>query len=134
LGAVEELGAFIDSESTRFTVGTNLFYHLMPSEPNAATSIVEYPGEGATETFGGDLPKYESARVAITCRSTSSTAARANAHAAWVAAFKIANETLSGKSWLKCTPLQSPFFLKRDEQNRPLFQFNAACVRRTTST
>ena len=52
---------------------------MLPNEPNTAASIIEYPGGPATDTFAGDLPKYEDARVAITCRSTSSVTARANA-------------------------------------------------------
>ncbi len=134
MGLVEEIATHLDSESTRFTAGTNLFGNGKVLEPNTATWVIEYPGGAATDTFAGDLPKYEDARVAITCRSTSSATARANAHAAWVAVSKIANETLSGKSWLRAKPLQSPFLLDRDEQNRVMFQFNVACTRRTTST
>lgn len=134
MGLVEELATFIDAESTRFTSGTNLFGNAKPPEPNTATWIIEYPGGAAIDTLAGDLPKFEDARVAITCRSTSSVTARANAKAAWVACHKIANETLSGVSWLRARPLQSPFLLERDEQNRPVFQFNVQCLRRTTST
>ena len=134
MGLVEELAAHIDSESTRFSLGGSLFLNSLPDEPNAATSIIEYPGGPSMETLAGDLPKYDNSRVAITCRSTSSVTARANAQAAWVAAYKITNESLSGTSWLRCAPLQTPFLLKRDEQNRVLFQFNCAAIRRTTST
>lgn len=134
MGLVEELGTFLDSESTRFTLATNLSLNMLPSEPNTATSIIEYPGSAATDTFQGDLPKFEDARVAITCRSTSSATARANAKAAWVAVNRINNESLSSVSWLRAKPLQSPFLLDRDEQNRVLFQFNCQCLRRTTST
>lgn len=134
MGLVEELGVHIDSESTRFTLGTNLMLNAMVDEPNTATSVVEYGGAAADYVFAGDLPVNENARVAITCRSTSSVTARANAHAAWVAVQKITNEALSGKTWLRAVPLQSPFLLGRDAQGRVLFRFNASCMRRTTST
>ena len=111
-----------------------MFINSSPDEPATATSIVEYGGSPPDYVFGNDLPTNENARVQISCRSTSSTKARANAHAAWVAVGKIANETLSGKSWLRATPLQSPFLLRRDEQNRVIFAFNCAAMRRTTST
>lgn len=134
MGLVEELGTFLDTASTRFTLGTNLYLQMLPDEPHTAASITEYPGAAPTQVFAGDLPAFENARVAITCRSTSSATARANAHAAWVAVQKIANESLSSVSWLRASPIQSPFLLKRDAQGRDVFQFSAACVRRTTST
>ena len=131
---VEEIATFIDSESTRFSLGTSTFINSLPDEPNRASSVIETPGAPADYVFANDLPVNENARVAITTRSTSSATARADANAAWVAVQKIANEALSGKTWLRAAPVQSPFFLKRDEQNRPMFQFNVACTRRTTST
>ena len=134
MGLVEELGTFLDTQSTRFTIGTSLFLNALPDEPNRASSITEYGGGAADDVFAGDLPINENARVAVTCRSTSSVTARADIGAAWVGLQRITNEALSGVSWLRCKPVQSPFLLRRDEQNRVLFQSNFDCVRRTTST
>ena len=135
MGLIEELGTFLDGESTRFTLGTNLFLNTpIPDEPNAAASIVEYPGSAPDYVFANDLPSFENARVAVTCRSTSSATARTNIHTAWVALQRVTNETLSSKSWLRCSAVQSPFFLKKDEQGRPVYQANFSCQRRTTST
>ncbi len=131
---VEELGVFLAAQSTRFTLGTNLTLDLMPDEPDTATAITEHGGAEPDYVFANDLPVNENARVAVTCRSTSSTKARADAGAAWVALGKIENETLSSVSWLRCKPIQSPFLLRRDEQGRVIYQFNADCTRRTTST
>lgn len=134
MGLVEELGTFVDTASTRFTVGTNLFLNALPDEPGTATALIEYAGGEPEFVFAGELPVNENARVQVSCRSTSSTKARANANAAWVAVSGIANESLSGKSWLRAKPIQSPFLLKRDEQNRIVFAFNCDIARRTTST
>ena len=131
---MEELGTFLDSASTRWTIGTNLFLNAFPDEPNRATSLVEYGGSAPVHVFSGDLPSFENPRIAVTCRSTSSVTARADAGAAWVELQRIANESLSGKSYLRCVPVQSPFLLGRDEQNRPSFRFNLDVMRRTTST
>ena len=84
--------------------------------------------------FSGDLPVYENQRVQMSCRALASTKARADINAAWVAVSGIANETLSGKSWLRARPLQSPFVLDRDAQGRVIFAFNIDIMRRTTST
>lgn len=134
MGAVEELGTFLAAQSTRFVLGTRTFLNALPDEPNRASSVTEYGGGAADDVFGNDLPINENSRVAITCRSTSSTQARTDAKTAWVAIHKIANESLSGTSWLRAKAVQSPFLLRRDEGGRVLYQFNATCVRRTTST
>lgn len=134
MGLVEELGTHLDTESTRFALGTNLALNYTPDEPNTCASIIEYGGAAPDYSFSGDLPINENARVAVTCRSTSHATARANMHAAWVALQKITNETLSNVSWLRCSAVQSPFLLGKDPQGRAEYRANFDCVRRTTST
>jgi len=134
MGLVEELGTYLDAASTRYTIGTNLFLNALPDEPATAASITEHGGSAPDYVFAGDLPVNENARVALTCRSTFSTKARANIHAGWVAFQGITNESLSSKSWLRCSAVQSPFLLRRDEQGRVEFQASFDCARRTTST
>ncbi len=134
MGLIEELGTFVDTASTRFTLGTNAFLNHLPDEPNTATSLVEYGGGEPDYVFANDLPVNENQRVQIACRSTSSATARANVNAAWVAVSGIANESLSSHSWLRAKPVQSPFLMRRDEQGRVIFAFNCDCARRTTST
>ena len=134
MGLVEELGTYLDTASTRYTIGTNLFLNALPDEPATATSITEYGGGPPDYVFANDLPVNENQRVQMACRSTSSTKARANANAGWVAVSGIANESLSSHSWLRAVPVQSPFLLRRDEQGRVIFAFNFDAVRRTTST
>jgi hypothetical protein len=133
VGLVEELGTFLDSESTRFTLGTNLFLNALPDEPNAAASITETPGGQPVHVLAGDLPAWENARVAVTCRSTSSATARANINDAWFQLQEITNETLSSRSWLRCSAVQSPFLMGRDAQGRTKYQVNFDCARRTTA-
>src|SRR3990167_3035417 len=132
MGLVEEMGTFLAAQSTRFVLGTRTFLNALPDEPNRASSVTEYGGAAADDVFANDLPVNENARVAITCRSTSSTQARADARAGWLAVHKINNEALSGVSWLRAKAVQSPFLLRRDEQGRILYQFNCDCTRRTT--
>ena len=134
MGLIEELGTYVATASTRFTLGTNAFLNNLPDEPATASSFVEYGGGPPYFTLGGSLPKYERQRVQVACRSTSSVTARANVGAAWVAVSAIANTTLSSHGWLRAEPVQSPFLMRRDEQGRVLYAFNCDCVRRTTST
>lgn len=134
MGLVEELGTFLDTESTRFTLGTNLFLNLLPDEPNTAAAIVETGGFAPAQVMGDNmLPAWENQRVAVTCRSTSSATARANMNDAWFQLQEVANETLSSRSWLRVSAVQSPFLLGRDPQGRVQFQANFDCARRTTA-
>jgi len=131
---VEELATFVAAASTRFTLGTNMFLNHQPDEPDTASSLIELGGTLPEHTFGNDLPSFENARVAFTHRSTSSTKARGDSKAAWVAVQAIVNETLSGVSWLRASAVQSPFLLGRDTQDRVVYRFDVDCMRRTTST
>ena len=133
MGLVEELGTFLDSESTRFTAGTNLFGNWLPSEPGTAASITETGGLPPVHTFGSDLPKYERQRVQLLCRSSNSTTARANINDAWVQLQEITNESLSSRSWLRVSAVQSPFSLGQDDLGRHLFACNFDCLRLTTA-
>lgn len=133
MSVLEELGGYLDAQSTRFTAGTNLFYNWLPSEPGTAASIIETGGLAPAYTFAGDLPKFENQRVQVMCRSTSSTRARANMNDAWFQLQEVANETLSSRSWLRVAAVQSPFSVGQDEQGRWLFAANFDCVRATTA-
>ena len=133
MGLIEELGTFLDSESTRFALGSSLFLNWLPSEPGTAASIIETGGLAPAYTFGTDLPRYENARIQLLCRSTSSTRARANANDAWIQLQEVTNESLSARSWLRVSAVQSVFSLGQDEQGRWIFGCNYDCIRMTTA-
>ncbi len=130
---MEEVGTFLDAQSTRFSLGTNLWLNYLPNEPDTAASIIETGGNEPQYVLAGDLPAWENARIAVTCRSTSSATARANINDAFLQLPEVDNEALSGRSWLRIKPVQSPFLLERDERGRVVFQVNFDCVRRTTA-
>lgn len=133
MGLIEEVGSFLDTQSTRFAAGTNLFYNFMPDEPGTATSLIETGGLPPQHHFSGDLPSWENARLQVSCRSTSSTQARANMNDAWFQLQEVANETLSSRTWLRISAVQSPFLLERDAKGRVVFAANFDCVRATTA-
>lgn len=131
---IEEVGAFLDAASTRYAAGTSLFYNFAPDEPNRCCSIIETGGTAPTRVFAGDRPAWENARIQLTHRSTSSATARADANAAWFILEGVYNESLSSKSYLRISAVQSPFLLERDSRGRVVFACNYDVVRRTTST
>lgn len=134
MGLIEEVGAFLDTASTRYAAGTSLFYNHLPDEPNRATAIYETGGVAPQQHFSGDLPSWENARVQLIHRSTSSVTARADANAAWYILQQVANEALSSVSYLRISPVQSVFLLERDDRGRPVFAANYDVVRLTTSS
>jgi hypothetical protein len=134
VASVDEFAAFLDASSTRFTVGTNLFVNWQADEPDTCTTIYETGGLAPVQRFANDLPAYEQPAFQVVCRAAASSAARANIHAAWIIAQRVANETLSSKTWLRIEPLQSPFFLERDVRGRYTYAVNFVGMRATTST
>lgn len=131
MGLVEEVGSYLDSNSTRFTLGTNLYLNWMVDEPGTAASIIESAGVPPAFTMGPSTkPCWENVRFQVVCRSTSSTRARANADAAFAIFCGVANQTLSGTTFLRISPVQSVFFLGRDDSGRVEFAFNCDAMRR----
>lgn len=131
MGMAEDLVTYLDAQSTRFTAGTNLYINDLPHEPATCASLVETPGLPPTYTMGNSTkPAWEQPGFQMSFRSTSSTKARANAQAAWDLLESVANQALSGTTFMRVNLTQSPFFLKRDSQDRPVFAFNGICMRR----
>lgn len=124
MGMVEDLGAYLDSNSTRWAAGTSLFYNFMPSEPNRCGAIIETGGSAPARAFGSTGPSWEQGRVQVTCRSTSSATARADIDAAFVLLEAVENETLTSNYFLRVSAVQSPFLMERDAQGRPVFGCN----------
>ena len=121
---VEDLGAYLDSNSTRWAAGTSLFYNYLPDAPNRAASIVETGGSAPARAFGSTGPSWEQGRVQVVCRSTSSATARADADAAFALLEGIQNQTLTSNIFLRVSAVQSVFLLERDAKGRPVFGCN----------
>lgn len=125
MGMVEDIGTFLAAQSTLFVLGTKTFLNYLPDSPNRAQSIVETGGM-APEFVAGPSTKVaiEHPRIQVVCRSTSSTAARADMDKAWVILNGVTNQTLSGTTYLRISAAQSPFLLERDAKGRPVFAAN----------
>lgn len=125
MGMIEDVGAYLDNNSTRWAAGTSLFYNYMPDAPNRCGAIIETPGSPPARAFGSTGPSWEQGRIQVTCRSTSSATARADIDAAFALLEGVANQTLTSNLFLRISAVQSPFLLARDERGRPTFAFNA---------
>lgn len=131
MGLVEELATYLDTSSTRFALGTNLFLNDLPDIPATATGIYETGGIEPTRTFRPSTKAaWENPRVQLYCRSTSSVTARANIDAAYDIFEGVIDTTLSGTTYLRVSAIQSPFLLERDQGGRVVFACNFDAMRR----
>lgn len=134
MGLVEEVGTYLAAQlSTRFTLGTNLYLNYMPDEPVTSAVIIEYPGAPPTDVFGRK-PAIELPRFQLVCRSSGDgsgpTISRANIDAAFTTLHGVANQSLSGSTYLSISAIQSPFLLDRDPRGRVEFACNFEAMRR----
>ena len=131
MGLIEELATYLDSGSTKYALGTNLFMNDLPDIPATATAIFETGGVPPSRTFAPSTrAAWENQRVQVYCRSTSSVTARANMETAWALLDAVVNTTLSGTTYLRVEAIQSPFLLNRDQAGRVAYAANFDCARR----
>jgi hypothetical protein len=131
---LDEIGAFLEAEGVGI-IGQTLFLGSMPQdEPgtgsqDAVMAVIEIPGQ--TRVAMHDLAKYERPYLQIATRGApyGYPAARLKAQEAWDALDGVANTALSGATYLLIEALQSPYFLRTDDLNRPYLIFNCRCAR-----
>lgn len=126
---LDELAAFLDAASTRFTAGTNLFADFLPDEPNRATLLVEMPGGPPARVMSTGSPAWENARFAVFSRSTSSTQAHDDLDVAWNTFEGVVNQSLSGTYYLRVAANESPYLWGRDEIGRAHFTASFSVMR-----
>ena len=121
MSAMDDLAVYLDSQSTAFTQGTNLYRGYLPESTAKAAAIFETGGVGPSHTFASRV--YENPRVQVIARSTrpvagspaSATGVRALIETAWRTFDGIFNATVNSITYLRVVPVQSPFLLEVDE-------------------
>lgn len=125
-GLVQEVGTYLASQLS-LTRGTNLFEGIMPETPNACLAVLTYAGGPSELGFGVTTGvQYEQPGLAIWCRGEPNdyTTPRDQAHSARQALAKVQATSLSGTLYHYIIPLQSPFVLETDENERRVLAFN----------
>ncbi len=133
---LDEIAKLIDDNSTSRTVGTNLFKGFAPARaPATATFLHEYPGQAPSLRMGSSTPFFELPRIQVVDRSTDYVTAR-NASEHWYKLFMGTDNTTlkpstgaTGTWYLALTPLQSPFYLGQDANERHEFAFNVEAMK-----
>lgn len=108
--------------------GVDLFTFL-PDQPDALVALLPYQGESGGWRDDQGLPLDDAPRFQVNVRDPSETAATAKAKQVH-AVLHIRQRVVGGTWYMAIEPLQTPFFLKRDESNRALVVFNVRAWKR----
>ena len=126
MGILEEIGALLVANSLG-TLGSDLFLVRTPPVPDACTTIYETGGKAPDYTHDQAAPRYENPTIKVIVRSDKEKnykAAKDKARQIWLVLGAIRNQNLSGTRYLSIVPIQSPFSLGPDENNRLLISAN----------
>jgi hypothetical protein len=108
------------------TVGTDVFKSTMPTSPDAAVALYETGGLAPEKRFGAAGVDWERPAVQIVVRGAPGDyeTARTTSQTIFENVAEIETEDLSGTRYYLSDPLQNPFALDVDEQDRPSVAFN----------
>lgn len=120
---LDEIAAYIATNG-HGTVGTTIFKGRMPEAPADAIALHEYGGGSPDFTHDSDTPIMESPRVQVMVRHSSYSTGRTLIEAIYRDLCRVHNQSLSGTYYYRLIPQQSPFYLRRDENERVEFTVN----------
>ncbi len=128
---LHEIAAYLESQSVG-TRGTDLFTGFMPDTPNEIVVVYENPGSPPSRVHSKVGTSLEHPQIAVWARGTPDgdyDGPRQKAQDAYNALALIVNSTLSAVLYLDVMPLQQPFLLERDDNQRAIIGFNAAVTK-----
>ena len=112
------------------TLGTNLFLGREPASPDTCVTLYEPGGAAPDDPVGGNTaPSLENPGLQVRSRAAAYSTAQSLAVDVWALLAKVINETLTSTTYLKISPVQSPFALDRDDQDRMIFVCNFDVVK-----
>lgn len=125
-----EITTYLAGAALGLTAGTNLFAGPLPAAEAggaAQVGLVGYFGTRPSEPgFGSADLKHEWPRLQVQVRGPQDDlqAADTLAHNVYKALGRVQAMTLTGTFYKQITCLQPPFFLKYDDNRRPIVAFN----------
>lgn len=127
---LEDLGGYLDSSTASLTLGTNLFYGLMPETVDNVVALYENAGAAPNFTLGSsNLPQMERPQLQVLVRNTAYSTGRSLAETIYRTLTAIANQTINTNSYLRVEALGMPAVLERDSSKRVIFTMNFDVVR-----
>jgi hypothetical protein len=134
-GVAESVAAIIETGTTAYRRGVNIFGDVMPETTGVAIAVVSAMGLPPVTRFGSNLPAFEIPRVVVLARSTAPagntvpdpTNALAAIRHAWEQMERwAAGAPSSGHAVVhRCETLHSPFLSDRDSAGRVTYEFSA---------
>lgn len=130
---LSDLGVYLQGLALA-TPGTDLFYGLMPTEPEVCCALVEYGGEPPMRNqsegaAGVGAQTGERPRIQLLCRAATYETGRSTIQAIWQALDGVVNQTINGTFYVRVAAQQSPFLLERDDNGRCVFAANFAVTK-----
>ena len=108
------------------TVGTNIFKSTMPTTPDAVVALYETGGLSPIKRLGTKGIDWERPAVQVVVRGAPGDyqTARTTSQTIFEDVASIETEDLSSTRYYMSDPLQEPFGLTVDDQDRPTVAFN----------
>lgn len=108
----------------------------MPDLPAISAAIYETGGQSAVHAFasGPGQAVVERPRFQVVVRHTSYATGRQLMHNIWKRLDGAGDFTVNSTRYLWIAAVQSPFFLKFDDNNRVLFAVNFDCAKVLTAS
>ena len=118
-----ELATFI---TTNLSVTTPVRKGSMPPNPNSVVAIYEYGGLTPDHVFGQSAIEIEHPRVQIAVRGEPAQYAepRAVAETIYRGMSAASAQSIASTRYLTMEPIQPPFLITRDDNNRAIIGFN----------
>lgn len=122
----DEIADFLEDAGVG-TVGTSLYKGQMPATPNVCGAVLDAGGlrpeyvMGSTGTISTERPKLQ---IRFRGEPGDYATPRGRAETAYRALAAVANQTINSTRYLSITPVQPPFTLNRDQNNRFEVGFN----------
>lgn len=131
---LNELADYLVNASTVFALGpsstaTPIFLSSLPPD-NPSEAIGMYEPGGAAPEYTMDGVSFERPTIQVLCRSTSYQTSRSNAQIVYNTFAAIKNQALPKvlstgvTNYVTVSPVQSPFDMGRDAENRALVSCN----------
>lgn len=110
-------------------VGTSIFIGMLPDHPDELLAVMETGGSAPTFGFGVPGLKFETPNVQVIVRGARGdySAPRFTIGLAYKGLSTVQGQYLGLTYYHMIKPIQSPFMLHRDQNERPVFIFNASC-------